>query len=376
MESAEEAVPAALDWLGRNKNRKDWFLHVHVWDPHTPYRAPESFGNPFENEPLCDDWITEDVFAKHRAKAGPHSATDLNGMNGDYNEKFPRYPGSLKSLDDVKRFIDNYDCGIKYADSQLGLVLDKLREQGIYDETAIIITSDHGENIGELGLYAEHGTADDITCRIPMIIKWYTPAKPVSEARATRPARSAGGPGGIKRRDKDFHYSIDLLPTLADLLNVERCPVWDGESYASVINGTSEGKPPCRDSLVISQQAHVCQRSARFGDFLYIRTVHDGFQLFDAEMLFNVKDDPHERHDIKNERPELCAKGAKIILDWQDAMMKTSASDRDPMWTVYHEGGPLHARNRDLPYYLERLKTSGRAEAAEALRKKYINEGV
>ena len=48
MESGEKVLPYALDWLDRNGTKKDWYLHVHFWDPHTPYRAPESFGNPFE----------------------------------------------------------------------------------------------------------------------------------------------------------------------------------------------------------------------------------------------------------------------------------------------------------------------------------------
>ena len=49
IESGEKVIPVALDWLNRNKDRDNWFLHVHLWDAHTPYRAPKSFGNPFED---------------------------------------------------------------------------------------------------------------------------------------------------------------------------------------------------------------------------------------------------------------------------------------------------------------------------------------
>ena len=58
---------------------------------------------------------------------------------------------------------DGYDCGIRYADSLVGQIFDLLREQGVYDDTAILITSDHGENMGALGIYCEHGTADQPT---------------------------------------------------------------------------------------------------------------------------------------------------------------------------------------------------------------------
>ena len=226
-------------------------------------------------------------------------------------------------------------------------LLDKLREQGLYEDTAIIITSDHGENMGELGIYEEHATADQPTCRIPFLIKW---------------------PGGQKgAADGQLHYSLDLLPTMAELLQVEPAGNWDCQSYAATIQS---GAPRGRESLVISQMAHVCQRSARFGDWLYIRTIHDGYHLFDREMLFNVKEDPHEQHDRKAEHPELCAQGAKIILDWQEEQMKKSASQIDPMWTVVKEGGPFHARGH-LEAYLRRLEATGRAEGARRLREEY-----
>ena len=347
MESGEKVLPVALDWLTRNKGRDNWYLHLHLWDPHTPYRAPESFGNPFEDTSLHSDWITDDVFAQHVKKAGPHSAQDLNGLGGGSNPQYPRYPGSLTGLEGVKRFYDNYDCGIRYADYLLGQVLDMLKAQGIYDDTAIIISSDHGENMGELGLYAEHATADNITCRIPMIIKW---------------------PGGAVGRDNCLRYNLDLVPTIAELLGRPKSPKWDGKSYAGLLKGVQS---PGYESLVLSQQAHVCQRSARFGDWIYIRTIRDGFQLFDDEMLFNLKDDPYEQYNLAEHRPDICAQGARIILKWQEDMMKISGSDIDPMWTVYKEGGPFHAHDRVLDIYLQRLESTGREEAAAKLRARY-----
>lgn len=121
---------------------------------------------------------------------------------------------------------------------------------------------------------------------------------------------------------------------------------------------------------MLSQMAHVCQRSARFGDWLYIRTVHGGFHLFDREMLFNVKEDPHEQYDRKEEHPELCARGARIILDWQEEQMKKSSCDIDPMWTVMRENGPYHTWG-ELEKYAERLRATGRAEGAEELLRRY-----
>jgi len=249
-------------------------------------------------------------------------------------------------MNGVRRLVDGYDTGIRWADENCGMIFQKLRELGIYEDTAIIITSDHGENMGELGLYAEHGTADEPTCHIPLIIKW---------------------PGAMKNTfDSALHYQLDLVPTMAELLNVPACDHWDGRSFAStVLTGKEDG----RESLVLSQMAHVCQRSARFDDYLYIRTVHDGFHLFDRDMLFNVKKDPYELSDIKDERPDIVQKGAKIILDWTEDAMLLSESPLDPMWTVMSEGGPYHTTGWKEKY-TQRLYDTGRYEAAEKLKNK------
>ncbi len=345
-ESGEEVLPVALDWLERNKDKDDWFLHVHLWDPHTPYRAPADFGNPFENDEL-DTWMTQEILDEQKSWSAPHGVWDVAMYDDKISPEFPRQPGKVMNMEEYKFLIDNYDCGIKYADFLVGQIFDKLKDNKQFEDTAIIITSDHGENMGELGIYAEHGTADNITCNIPMIVKW---------------------PNAMKNKvDNGLHYSLDLLPTVADLLSVDKCDIWDGTSYAKTI---TDGEDLGRESVVISQMAHICQRSARFGDYLYVRTYHDGFRLFDKEMLFNLKEDPHEQFDIKDKYPEICAKGAKYILDWHDEAMLTSDSVIDPMWTVISEGGPAHTKGQ-LDRYLKRLGETGREEAAKKLAKRH-----
>ena len=101
-----------------------------------------------------------------------------------------------------------------------------------------------------------------------------------------------------------------------------------------------------------------------------IRTIHDGFRLFDEEMLFNITQDPHEQFDVKDDHPDICAQGARIILNWTEAQMKKGPQMIDPMWTVMREGGPYHIRGA-LAGYLQRLENTGRAEGAKRLREKH-----
>jgi len=259
--------------------------------------------------------------------------------------------GKITNLDEFKSFIDGYDVGIRYMDDHIGYVLEALENQGVtLNDLCVIITSDHGENMGELGLYAEHGTADRATCRIPMIIKW------------------VGGKAGIV--DDDIHGNIDLCPTIADLLGTQKHDIWDGESYANVITtGESQG----RDHIVLSQNAHVCQRSVRFGKWLYMRTYHDGYHLFPRDMLFDIESDRYEQHDVADEHPEVVREAVQLYLNWHDEMMATSSSPTDPMRTVLQEGGPFHA-NGHLKRYVERLRETGRADKAELLIQKHPKE--
>ena len=82
MESAEEVSPVVLDWLDRNADEDNWMLYVNFWDPHTPYRAPQSLGNPFEHDPL-PEWLSEDVLQEHQKKVGPHGVNEINMYNSD-----------------------------------------------------------------------------------------------------------------------------------------------------------------------------------------------------------------------------------------------------------------------------------------------------
>lgn len=346
MESAEHVTPAALDWIEAHAASDNWFLHVNYWDPHKPFRAPPEIGNPFENDPL-PAWITEETLERHKRMCGPHAALEqLMWTDKTHSpDMWPRQPRRIENMRDLRRTFDGYDIGIYYMDTHIGRLFDALGKQGVLEDTAIIISSDHGENYGELGIYGEHGTADNITCRIPMIIRWPGVTKP-----------------GLV--DKGLHYNLDLAPTLADLLGRDPSASWDGQSYAPVFQGKDAG----REFLVLSQCAHVCQRSVRFGQWLYMRTYHDGFRLMPEEMLFDVVQDPHEQSDLAGERPDVCRDAAYRYLQWHDSMMRTMPEgyDTDPLWTVMNEGGPYHTLECP-PDYIERLKSTGREQAAKEL---------
>ncbi|MEW9032256.1 MAG: sulfatase [Planifilum fimeticola] len=341
-EVAHEILPYALRWVEEHAGREGWFLHVNLWDPHTPYRTPLEYGDPFQNDP-APSWLTEEILAKHRAGFGPHSAREPHGFGGERVDRWPRIPKEIVTLGDFKRWIDGYDTGIRYADDHVGRLLDALEKQGILDDVLIIISADHGESQGEMNVYGDHQLADALTCRIPLIIK------------------GPGVKGGVV--DEELHYHLDLAPTICEWLGVEIPSDWDGRSFASTLRS---GEPNGREELVISQGAWACQRSVRFGDWLFLRTYHSGMKDLKPMMLFNLRNDPHQTQDVAQDRPDVVKDGMARLENWLSQAMKGSSQQVDPMWTVLREGGPFHVRGMLEPY-CRWLRETGRGEHAAFL---------
>lgn len=352
-ENADVIFDQADDWLQRRGEQDTWFMHLNFWDPHTAYRVPESFGNPFADE-AHPDWLTEEIRRKHWAGSGPHSAREVMGysdekpayLKGDY----PRQPWKIDSSEAVKQMFDGYDTGVRYVDEHIGRILNRLDELGVLDETAIIISADHGENLGELNVYGDHQTADYCTCRVPLIIRW--------------PGVTDHQQGRV---DNGLHYHVDFAATSTELAGGEVTERWDGKSFASAMR---EGLEVSRDSLVLSQAAWCVQRAVRWKDHVYIRSYHDAWHDYPERMLFQIVDDPHEVNNLAPSAAPLCQEAEGILDAWQEAMVADNPDKYDPLQTVLAEGGSLHAREGGGAY-LERLRQTGRASLADRLASKH-----
>jgi choline-sulfatase len=341
-ETADDMAGAALWWIKeRGRPKKDWFLHLNFWDPHTPYRTPTSFGNPFKNDP-APAWLTDEIIARHRASFGPMSARDVPAGN-----QWPDLPKEITSREDFKRWIDGYDVAIRYVDEHLGYILHALEAEGILDDTILIVSADHGENQGELNVYGDHQTADHLTSRIPCII---------------------AGPGIRQGHvDENFHYQIDLGPTLVALVDGKPRDKWDGISFLPALtHGEATGRP----YLVVSQAAWSCQRAVRFDNWIVIRTYHDGLKDFPELMVFDLEQDPHETTDLAEVHPHVVGKGMQLLEAWVSEQLVTADDPTDPMWHVIHEGGPFHTRGQ-LDTYLEYLRQTDRQDAADRLAQRH-----
>jgi arylsulfatase A-like enzyme len=170
--------------------------------------------------------------------------------------------------------------------------------------------------------------------------------------------------------DRALHYHYDWAATLIELVGGRVPENWDGVPFTDALR---RGEEQGRDYLVVSQNAWSCQRSVRFGDYICLRTYHDGYKQLEPLMLYDLANDPHEQQDLASQRPEVVDGAMAMLSDWYHEMAATSLHDVDPMMTVLREGGAFHTRGM-LPRYLERLRATGRAYHADRLAQRHPNE--
>ena len=311
METADVVSEAFLDWIGRRAAADDWFCHVHLWDPHTPYRAPAACGDPFADEPL-PAWYTEEVRSQHWSLPGPHSAQEMAGFGARRTqERFPRQPTAATGMDDVRAMFDGYDTGVRYADDHIGRWLNALADVGVLEETAVMVSSDHGETLGELGTYATttSPTSTPATCR------W-----------------SWCGPGSPVRRAERWQAASTTSSTWPP-----RSPSWSARPRRSGRRHRPPRRvagpaPVGREHLVMSQ---ACGRPAGRADggLALHRTRHDAYHGLPEEMLFDVVSDPHEEHDLAAHEPEVCRRAEAQLVAWREAVLGRTRRPVSIRWT-------------------------------------------
>lgn len=230
---ANQVVDEALAWLKRPRGPKPLFLWVHLFDPHQPYEPPAPFAARYAKEP--------------------------------------------------------YDGEVAFADSQLKRLLEALDRSPAASNRLTIITSDHGEGLGEHGEEEHHLFAYDSTLKVPLIL--------------SAPFLSAG------RRVSGQFRSIDLMPTILDLLGL-RAPRVSGVSRAANLKS---GVPiPANESYAENLYGAI---NAGLAPLRALRA--EGFKYVDLPRaeLYRIADDPGEITNLIAVRGPVASSMAKRLRE-------------------------------------------------------------
>ena len=246
---------------------KPLFLKVSFARPHSPYDAPSRFVNMYDwkdmPEPVIGDW-----------------AAEFKNFFNDTLDKGP--PFGDFGVEHAKRARRHYYANITFIDEEIGHLLDVLKEKGMYDDSLIIFTADHGEMTGDhyhwRKAYAYEGSA-----KIPYILKW------PSNTQAAIP-RGSTLPHPVELRD--------ILPTFLDAAGTEIPSEMDGASLLPLVE---EKAPSWREFIDL-------EHSVTYDPHNYWTALTDGkikyiyFRPSGKEQLFDLENDPGELHDVSGEK--------------------------------------------------------------------------
>ena len=263
--AASEVDREFLNWLAqRREPARPFFAFLNYYDAHAPYVLPGR--------------------AEYRFGLKPRKMDDLIFLV-DYWQS-----GDKLKLRPIYRELarDCYDNCVAYIDEQLGELFDDLARRGILERTLVIVTSDHGEGLGDHDLFDHGESLYRSEIHVPLLI--VPPGR--DQTRAVVP---------------DTVSLRDLPATIVDLIGLEAGAPFSGRSLARlwrhpptesgpVDAGEAISELPSPNPFDPNQGRSPAYRgplvSVAEGDFVYIRNLGNG-----SEELFNERDDPGERHN-------------------------------------------------------------------------------
>ncbi|MBI5240685.1 MAG: sulfatase-like hydrolase/transferase [Elusimicrobia bacterium] len=243
----EALLSQVAQWL-RAARIKPAFAYIHLLCPHAPYPVRA------EQKELLPGVPPEEM-ERISLKIERHRSTEAAGWGAE----------------DLARLTGLYDANLKYADRQIGALLDRVREEGLEDRTLVVITADHAENLGDHRQILHGGPHWDSVTRVPLIL-----------------ALPGVVPAGLVV--KDDVSSLDIVPTLIELSGAKVPPgkTFDGESLLPRIREERPVRP-----FVLGEEY------LREGGIKYISA---------PEHLADVRKDPGETRDLSAADPALLAR--------------------------------------------------------------------
>jgi arylsulfatase A-like enzyme len=254
MDRARAITEGAIAFLRAQTADRPFFLWLHYVNPHAPYTPPPPFDTAF-----LDD-----------SGRGGEPLAVVKGYRGGVHELL-----AVRAQERLGYYVAQYDGEIAAVDREVGRVVDALAGIGGFANTVLMLTSDHGESLGEHEYYFDHGEdLFDPSLRVPLLVL-------------------APG-GGRGRRSDAFASTLDVLPTVLDAVKVSYPPDLAGHSLYPAVTG---GRPQARERLYAQNDLNV--RATFDRAFKLVATpVGDKERL----ELFDRAADPGEGRNVRQQR--------------------------------------------------------------------------
>ncbi len=240
----------ALGWLQARRDNR-FFLFLHYMEPHDPY-----FEHPFNHYGIA-------------------------------RVSTPNPPPEL-----APEMIRLYDQEITYMDQHLGELFSWLKKQGLYDETLIVFTADHGEEFYEHGGWWHGLTLYDEQIHVPLLIKM--------------PGQTTG------TVDADLARTLDIAPTVLRAVGFDKPETMQGVDL--------RGDPEKRPKFVFAEEDHQGNvlRAGRNANWKVMEANAGNPRGLATRTLFNLADDPGEQRNLSDAEPDTLAMASERVAQVSD----------------------------------------------------------
>ncbi len=292
--SARIVVDQALAWLREIDNRSQpVFLWLHFMDPHGPYMPPESYDQHFNGA-----YETQQV-AEH--------------LIPEYQRQLDPATGNV--IADLSWYISQYDREIRFFDDQFGRLLAAVRPVFASRDTIFVLTSDHGESLGEHGYYLDHGQFSYQSCaHVPLIIV----------ADGIVPAgKTVDVPVG----------QIDVFSTVLELAGVaipNSCGSRSLKNTLFDVDQTPDGEPIFMESGMDPDQPQLTIRKGKW-KLTMMQSAQDRAATSGSHLeLYDIYGDPAEINNLAAAQTAVTQQLRDVLIDWYNGGHKPQRGGASP----------------------------------------------
>jgi choline-sulfatase len=263
---------------------KPFALMVSFTHPHDPYAARQKFWDLYKDDEI--DLPAVPKMARAELDAHSQRLYDVSAMD-DY----------VVTQADLRAARHGYYANISYVDDLVGQLVDTLKALGQYENTVIVFTSDHGDFLGERGLWYKMSYLEP-SAHVPLII-WHP---------ATMKARRVAEPCSL----------ADIMPTLSAIGGVETLArLVDGRSLLPLLHGAKEDPQATAWGEYLAEGTVSPMYMLRRGPWKFIHAPTD------PDQLFNLVDDPNELNNLADKHPIAKSMRAEVEAKFDIARINT-----------------------------------------------------
>ena len=198
-ESLAQKVPHVRDWIEAHRQER-FFAFVYSNDVHYPFLHAHPRRDLYGHFATSFDFTLDNILGVRNGTVHP-------------------------SAEDMESAMAMYDEGLHWADDDLGPLFDYLERSGLSQRTIVVFNADHGEEFDEHGVISHGQTYYDAVVRTPLVI-------------------AAPGLERAGREESGLVQNLDIAPTLADMLGIDRPRAWSGRSLLPTLLGRAAEGPP------------------------------------------------------------------------------------------------------------------------------------